>query len=158
MDRKTSYQRYSQAAIFELVSRNVNAQVELLAAVADGPRQAVPILHEVGVSLTHFSEHDTAGIYLALEWAGRLDRPSRSKAEIADMARTLLRSVDSWEDDNFIPAVGGCRWGPGPLAALLHRVTFDPSLVRAKAEMLKSVAEEHESQLLAWENRRRRCA
>lgn len=99
-------------------------EVELLATIAGGPRQASAILADAGVGPDDMANADTMAIFLALEWAAG-DGPPRSKQEIAQKAARLLEVAEQWAPAEERPFVtGNWHWGPGPLIALLSRVEY----------------------------------
>lgn len=119
-----------------LSAQRAKIEVELLASIADAPRAAVAILSRLGVSVAHFAEEDTTRIYLVLEVASRMDGPPMDKAKVGRLCRKMLEAAHQWDNNDDREYVAGPRWGPGPLAALLSRVKFDPALVEAKAREL----------------------
>lgn len=113
------------------------AEVELLAAVAGSPRQSWPILATQGVSLDLFAEDDSRAIYVVLQLAARPDGPPTAHLT-ARRCRWLLERLNLWDNEDLRPFAGGSRWGPGPLAALLCRVPFDPDTIRRACARLRA--------------------
>ena len=123
--------------IVHLYLARAAAEVELLAAVASSPRQSWPILAAEGVTLDTFAEDDTTAIYAALAMAARPDGPPTPALTTALRCRHLLTALCLWDQNDLRPFAGGSRWGPGPLAALLSRVPFDPDTIRRACARLR---------------------
>ena len=116
------------------------AEVELLATLAASPRRSIELLRGLGFGIDHFTNDDTRAIFLAIESASYVGR-----ADLVTISRRAMRLLiglglwDSTDERSFVH--GGCRWGPGPLSALLSRVPFNPDLIRAAARKLLDARE-----------------
>jgi hypothetical protein len=129
----------SVPASAQLALDRAAAEVELLASVADSPRQSWPILAGCGITADSFAEHDTRAIFRAIEPAADPHGPAQTKLDVLLWARRLLRAEGLWDGTDERPFVSGSRWGPRAVAAVLCRVPFDTNLIRATAARLLAV-------------------
>ena len=130
------------------------AEVELVAALAGSPRQALALAAAAGVTADDVANLDTLAILLALRHAADGPGPVCHSA-IAAAARGLLASVGAWDaDDPRTFVTGSDRWCPGGLAKLLTAVPFDPATVRAAASALAAADRRQAAVLAAALNRK----
>jgi hypothetical protein len=125
------------------------AEVELLAWLAAAPDFNLAIAQLIEVDMgsideTVFANEDTWEIFRAIsetdsEFPPTLADRNRIRAEkIARNLRLLLQ----WDESNTTQAIGN-RWGPGPIDALLTRLTWNPTAQSRAYESLRRMRERH---------------
>jgi hypothetical protein len=124
------------------------AEVEFLAWLASAPdfNLAISQLIEVdmgSIDESIFLNDDTWEIFLAIAEAHKENPPAadRNRVRAKKIARNL-RLLLQWDESNLTQAIGN-RWGPGPIDALLTRLTWNPTAQSRAYESLRRMRERH---------------
>jgi hypothetical protein len=112
------------------------AELAVIADFAPAPKRGRAILDAVGVSLADFTEPDCAIIAGILFAVGEPKAPAPPVDVIAVTIRDQLRAEGLYDQTDPRSFLGGMRWSPGAIAALLTRCRFDPDALNQSAHSL----------------------
>jgi hypothetical protein len=118
----------------------IHREVELLAAIASGPRMAYPILRDNRITVDSFTQDDTRCLFVLLEHIGNDQGPPWDAQRMMLMARDLLRKVNCWDDNDLREFVSGSIWGPGPLLRLFTCCDFSLPMLNRSIIALRNEA------------------
>jgi hypothetical protein len=124
----------------KLLDEHYRRELELLASIANGPRQGRAILAAAGITLDSFTADDSRAVYIVLHEAGDATGGIApwSVGKIARMCRGCLDAVGHWSESETREFCTGCSWGPAALAHFLTAVPFNPATVHAAVDHLKT--------------------
>jgi hypothetical protein len=135
----------TDAVALSVASQRAAAEQALVALTFASPRCAVEILKSLGVSGATISQPDLLAIFCAIELVTERTQGPVDTIRIAMIARTVLRSINHWDDNDHRRFVSGSVWSPESLAALAHRAVFDRKRLRTIAiELLRLDHLEHQ--------------
>ena len=108
--------------------------------MAGGPRQAAAVLASIHFDAdTELANLDAYAVFLAIAAAGNATATAHTLVDIARRAKKLLMSINTWCDSELRSFVTGGPFGPGPLAALLTRVTYSAEALRNAVSRVRSI-------------------